>query len=53
MDNKDFGIGAQILRHLGVRKINLMTNNPRRMKGIVGYGLEIVESETIAVKQKA
>ncbi len=52
MDSKDFGIGAQILRHLGVRKINLLTNNPRRMKGIVGYGLEIVESESIEITQK-
>ncbi|MCB0761030.1 MAG: 3,4-dihydroxy-2-butanone-4-phosphate synthase [Flavobacteriales bacterium] len=52
MDSKDYGIGAQILRNLGVRKIKLMTNNPRPMKGIIGYGLEIVETEPIEVKQR-
>jgi 3,4-dihydroxy 2-butanone 4-phosphate synthase / GTP cyclohydrolase II len=42
-DLRDYGIGAQILRDLGVRKIKLMTNNPRKINGITGYGLEIVE----------
>ncbi|MEO1628831.1 MAG: bifunctional 3,4-dihydroxy-2-butanone-4-phosphate synthase/GTP cyclohydrolase II, partial [Bacteroidota bacterium] len=40
----DYGTGAQILRDLGVRKIRLMTQNPRRRIGLIGYGLEIVEN---------
>ena len=42
-DLRDYGIGAQILVDLGVRKISLMTNNPRKIVGLKGYGLEIVE----------
>lgn len=42
-DLRDYGIGAQILVDLGVRKIRLMTNNPRKIVGLKGYGLEIVE----------
>jgi len=42
-DLRDYGIGAQMLRELGVRKIRLMTNNPRKIVGLEGYGLEIVE----------
>jgi len=42
-DLRDYGIGAQILSELGVRKINLLTNNPRKIIGLEGYGLEIVE----------
>jgi len=42
-DMRDYGIGAQILWDLGVRKIKLMTNNPRKMSGLSGYGLEVVE----------
>jgi 3,4-dihydroxy 2-butanone 4-phosphate synthase/GTP cyclohydrolase II len=42
-DLRDYGIGAQILRDLGVRKMRLMTNNPKKMVGLNGYGLEIVE----------
>jgi 3,4-dihydroxy 2-butanone 4-phosphate synthase/GTP cyclohydrolase II len=41
-DLRDYGIGAQILRHLGVRKMNLLTNNPKKVVGLEGYGLEIV-----------
>lgn len=41
-DMRDYGIGAQILMDLGVKKINLMTNNPKKMVGLSGYGLEIV-----------
>ncbi|MEO1514733.1 MAG: 3,4-dihydroxy-2-butanone-4-phosphate synthase [Bacteroidota bacterium] len=44
MDQRDYGTGAQILRDLGVRKIRLMTQNPRRRIGLIGYGLEIVEN---------
>ena len=42
-DLRDYGIGAQILKDLGVRKIRLLTNNPRKIKGLEGYGLEVVE----------
>jgi len=42
-DLRDYGIGAQILADLGVRKIRLMTNNPRKIIGLEGYGLEVVE----------
>jgi 3,4-dihydroxy 2-butanone 4-phosphate synthase/GTP cyclohydrolase II len=42
-DLRDYGIGAQILRELGVRKISLLTNNPKKIIGLKGYGLEIVE----------
>jgi 3,4-dihydroxy 2-butanone 4-phosphate synthase/GTP cyclohydrolase II len=43
MDHRDYGIGCQILRDLGVRKLRLMTNNPTKRVGLGGYGLEIVE----------
>jgi 3,4-dihydroxy 2-butanone 4-phosphate synthase/GTP cyclohydrolase II len=42
-DLRDYGIGAQILVSLGLRKIRLMTNNPRKIVGVEGYGLEVVE----------
>jgi len=44
MDARDYGIGAQILRQLGVSKMNLLTNNPTKRTGIIGYGLEITEN---------
>ena len=47
MDQKDFGIGAQILRDLGVSKIRLITNHPTKRVGLIGYGLEIVEHVTL------
>ena len=47
MDVRDYGIGAQILRDLGVEKIRLMTNNPKKRAGLKGYGLEIVENVPI------
>lgn len=47
MDDRDYGIGAQILRHLQVSKIKLITNNPRKRAGLMGYGLEIVENVAI------
>jgi len=43
MAQRDFGVGAQILRDLGITKIRLMTQNPKRRIGLIGYGLEIVE----------
>ncbi len=43
MDTRDYGIGAQILSHIGLRQIRLITNNPRKVIGLAGYGLEIVE----------
>lgn len=46
-DQRDYGIGAQILRDLGIRKIKLMTNNPKKRVGLMGYGLEIVENVPI------
>lgn len=47
MDERDYGVGAQILRDLGVTKIRLITNNPKKRVGLMGYGLEIVENVTI------
>ncbi|MDG5815731.1 bifunctional 3,4-dihydroxy-2-butanone-4-phosphate synthase/GTP cyclohydrolase II [Chitinispirillales bacterium ANBcel5] len=49
-DLRDYGIGAQILVDLGVRKINLMTNNPRKIVGLEGYGLEVVERIPVEIK---
>jgi 3,4-dihydroxy 2-butanone 4-phosphate synthase/GTP cyclohydrolase II len=48
-DLRDYGIGAQILRDLGVRKMRLMTNNPKKVVGLNGYGLEIVERVPLEV----
>ncbi|MBP5202735.1 bifunctional 3,4-dihydroxy-2-butanone-4-phosphate synthase/GTP cyclohydrolase II, partial [bacterium] len=42
-DLRDYGIGAQILSEIGVKKIRLLTNNPKKIKGLTGYGLEITE----------
>ncbi len=47
MDDKDFGVGAQILHDLGVRKMRLLTNHPTKRTGLIGYGLEIVENVPI------
>lgn len=44
MDQRDFGIGAQILRDLNISKIKLITNNPKKRVGLIGYGLEIVDN---------
>lgn len=49
VDERDYGVGAQILRDLGVRKIKLMTNNPKKRAGLIGYGLEIVENVPIVI----
>ncbi len=50
MDERDYGVGAQILRHLGVSKMKLMSNNPRKRAGLLGYGLEIVDTVPIEIK---
>ncbi|MGZ9586860.1 bifunctional 3,4-dihydroxy-2-butanone-4-phosphate synthase/GTP cyclohydrolase II [Paenibacillus marinisediminis] len=50
-DQRDYGIGAQILKDLGVRKIRLMTNNPRKIKGLEGYGLSVVERVPIQIQE--
>ncbi len=47
MDERDYGVGAQILRDLGVHKLRLISNNPKKRAGLLGYGLEIVESVPI------
>jgi 3,4-dihydroxy 2-butanone 4-phosphate synthase/GTP cyclohydrolase II len=49
MDERDYGIGAQILRNLGVRKMKLMSNNPTKRAGLIGYGLEVVEHVGIEI----
>jgi len=49
MDQRDYGVGAQILRHLGITKLKLITNNPKKRVGLIGYGLEIVENIPIKV----
>jgi 3,4-dihydroxy 2-butanone 4-phosphate synthase/GTP cyclohydrolase II len=48
-DMRDYGVGAQILADLGIQKIKLMTNNPRKMVGLDGYGLEIIERVPLQV----
>ncbi|MBI4931923.1 MAG: bifunctional 3,4-dihydroxy-2-butanone-4-phosphate synthase/GTP cyclohydrolase II [Bacteroidetes bacterium] len=53
MDARDYGVGAQILRDLGVHKLRLMTNNPKKRAGLLGYGLEIVENLSIEIQSNA
>ena len=50
MDERDYGVGAQILRDLGVTKIRLMSNNPKKRAGLIGYGLEIIENIAIEIE---
>lgn len=49
-DERDYGVGAQILRHLGIKKIRLLSNNPKKRAGLLGYGLEIVETVQIEMQ---
>jgi 3,4-dihydroxy 2-butanone 4-phosphate synthase/GTP cyclohydrolase II len=49
MDERDYGVGAQIIRELGITKIRLMTNNPKKRVGLMGYGLEIVDNVPIEI----
>jgi 3,4-dihydroxy 2-butanone 4-phosphate synthase/GTP cyclohydrolase II len=50
-DLRDYGIGAQILKDLGISQIRLLTNNPRKIKGLEGYGLEVVERVPIQMEE--
>lgn len=50
-DLRDYGIGAQILNYLGVKKIRLMTNNPKKIIGLKGYGIEIVENVPVIIEK--
>ena len=50
MDERDYGVGAQILRDLGVKKMRLLTNNPKKRAGLVGYGLEVIENVGIEIE---
>ncbi|MGA2532340.1 MAG: bifunctional 3,4-dihydroxy-2-butanone-4-phosphate synthase/GTP cyclohydrolase II [Candidatus Aminicenantales bacterium] len=52
-DQRDYGIGAQVLAALGVRKLRLITNNPRKYIGLSGYGLEIVERVPLEIEPNA
>lgn len=49
-DEREYGIGAQIIRNLGITKMKLMSNNPKKRTGLIGYGLEIVENIPIEIK---
>ena len=49
-DARDYGVGAQILRSVGIRKMKLLSNNPKKRTGLIGYGLEIVDTVSIEVE---
>jgi len=49
-DQRDYGVGAQIIREMGVTKMKLLSNNPRKRAGLIGYGLEVVENVPIEIK---
>src|SRR5690242_14369522 len=49
MDQRDYGVGAQMLRHLNIQKLRLISNNPKKRVGLLGYGLEIVENVPVEV----
>jgi 3,4-dihydroxy 2-butanone 4-phosphate synthase/GTP cyclohydrolase II len=48
-DKRDYGIGSQILRDLGLRQIRILTNNPKKIYGIEGYGLSVVEEVPLRI----
>lgn len=50
MDKRDYGVGAQILRYLDITKLRLISNNPKKRAGLLGYGLEVVENVPIEMK---
>lgn len=50
MDQRDYGVGAQIIRDLGISKMKLLSNNPKKRAGLIGYGLEIVENIAIEIQ---
>ncbi|HLF45658.1 MAG TPA: GTP cyclohydrolase II, partial [Chitinophagaceae bacterium] len=50
MDQRDYGVGAQILRSLGINKLRLISNNPKKRVGLIGYGLEIVENIPLEIR---
>jgi len=52
-DQRDYGVGAQIIRDMGISKLKLITNNPKKRVGLIGYGLEIVENISIEVDSNA
>lgn len=49
-DERDYGIGAQMLRAIGIRKMKLMSNNPKKRTGLIGYGLEIIENVSLEIE---
>ncbi len=49
MDQRDYGVGAQILRYLGISKLKLISNNPKKRVGLIGYGLEVVDNIPIRI----
>jgi 3,4-dihydroxy 2-butanone 4-phosphate synthase/GTP cyclohydrolase II len=49
-DERDYGIGAQMLRAIGIRKMKLMSNNPKKRTGLIGYGLEIIENIPLEIE---
>lgn len=49
-DQRDYGIGAQIIRDMGIRKLRLMSNNPTKRSGLIGYGIEIIENVPLEIK---
>ena len=49
-DERDYGIGAQIIRDLGISKMKLMSNNPTKRTGLIGYGLEVVENVPLEIE---
>ena len=48
-DERDYGVGAQIIRNLGISKMRLMSNNPTKRSGLIGYGIEIIETVPLEV----